>query len=166
MKFLIHVVSKKGIPVDPGKFSAIQECKQPSTPTEVRSFLGLAGYYRKFIKDFSKLSCPLTKLTKKHTKFVWTPECEASFQELKLRLTTAPVLTIIDGNQDLKVWTDASIDGIGAVLMQRDKVVSYANRQLKPHEKRYPTHDLELLAIVFGLKIWGHYLLVRSSNCI
>ena len=76
-----------------------------------------------------------------------------------MRLTTAPVLTIIDGNQDLKVWTDASREGLGAVLMQRGQVIAYASRQLKPHEKNYVTHDLELLAIVFALKIWRHYLL-------
>ena len=111
VKFLGHVVSKEGISVDPGKISAIQEWKQPRTPTEVRSFLGLAGYYQKLVKDFSKVACPLTNLTKKHTKFKWTPECETAFQELKKRLTNAPVLTIIDGNQDLKVWTDASKQG-------------------------------------------------------
>ena len=76
-----------------------------------------------------------------------------------MKLTTAPVFTIIDGNQDLTVWTDASIRGLGAVLMQRGQVVAYASRQLKPHEKNYVTHDLELLAIVFALKIWRHYLL-------
>ena len=84
--------------MDPSKITAIQNWKQSTTPTEVRSFLGLASYYRKFVKDFSKISSSLTKLTKKHAKFKWTPECEEAFQKLKLRLTTAPVLTIIDGN--------------------------------------------------------------------
>ena len=105
--------------MDPSKITAIQNWKQPRTPTEVRSFLRLASYYRKFIKDFAKTSSSLTKPTKKHSRFNWTPECEATFQELKLKLTTAPVLTIIDGNQDLKVWTDASEEGLGALLMQR-----------------------------------------------
>ena len=104
-----------------------------------------------------KISGPLTKLTKKHERFKWTSDCEEAFQELKSKLTTALVFTIIDGNQDF--WTDASIRGLGAVLMQRGQVVAYASRQLKPHEKNYVTHDLELLAIVFALKIWRHYLL-------
>ena len=119
-------MSEKGISVDPSKITAIQDWKQPTTPTEVRSFMGLASYYRKFVKDFSKISGPLTKLTKKHEKFKWTSDCEEAFQELKSKLTTAPVLTIIDGNQDLTVWTDASIRGLGAVLMQRGQVVAYA----------------------------------------
>ena len=118
VKFLGHVVSKDGIAVDPSKITAIQNWKQPSTPTEVRSFLGLASYYRKFVKNFSKISGHLTKLTKKQSKFKWTPESEEAFEEVKLRLTTAPVLTIIDGNQDLKVLTDASREGLCAVLMQ------------------------------------------------
>ena len=166
VKFLGHVVSEKGISVDLRKITAIQDWKQPTTPIEVRSFMGLASYYRKFVKDFSKISSPLTKLTKKHEKFKWTSDCEEAFQELKSKLTTAPVLTIIDGNQDLTVWTDASIRGLGAVLMQRGQVVAYASRQLKPHEKKYVTHDLELLAIVFALKIWRHYLLGEKLSLI
>ena len=129
-----------------------------TTPREVRSFLGLAGYYRKFVQDFSKLASPLTKLTMKNAKFIWAPECEEVFQELKKRLTTAPVLTIVNGNQGLSVYTDACGEGVGAVLMQNGKVVAYASRQLRPHERNYPTHDLELLAVVFDLKIWRHYL--------
>ena len=159
VRFLGHVISDQGISVDPGKISAIQDWKQPTTPKEVRSFLGLAGYYRKFVKDFSKLACPLTKLTMKNAKFVWTPRCEESFQELKRRLTTAPVLSIIDGNKGITVYTDACGEGVGAVLMQHGKVIAYASKQLKPHERNYATHDLELLAVVFALKIWRHYLL-------
>ena len=121
--------------------------------------MGLAGYYRKFVKDFSKLAYPLTKLTMKNAKFVWTPKCEEAFQELKRRLTTAPVLAAINRNNGLAVYTDAYMEGVGAVLMQEGKVIAYASRQLRPHEKNYPTHDLELLTVVFALKIWRHYLL-------
>ena len=95
----------------------------------------------------------------KNARFIWTPKCEESFQELKRRLTTAPVLSIIDGNKGLTVYTDACGEGVGAVLMQEGKVIAYASRQLKLHEKNYATHDLELLAVVFALKIWRHYLL-------
>ena len=162
VKFLGHIVNEEGISVDPSKISAILDWKQPTTPREVRSFLGLAGYYRKFVQDFSKLASPLTKLTMKNAKFIWTSKCEEVFQELKKRLTTAPVLTIVNGNQGLSVYTDACGEGVGAVLMQNGKVVAYASRQLRPHEKNYPTHDLELLAVVFALKIWRHYLLGKN----
>lgn len=162
MKFLGHVISEEGISVDPGKISAIQDWKKPTTPREIRSILGLAVYYRKFVKDFSKLAYPLNKLTMKNAKFIWTPKCEESFQELKRRLTTAPVLSIIDGNRGLTVYTDACGEGVGVVLMQNRKVITYASKQLKPHEKNYGTHDLELLAVVFALKIWRHYLLAEK----
>ena len=97
------------------------------------------------------MASPLTKLTMKNAKFDWTSRCDEVFQELKKRLTTAPVLVIINGNQGLSVYTDACGDGVGAILMQNGKVVAYASRQLRPHEKNYPTHDLELLAVVFAL---------------
>lgn len=119
----------------------------------------MAGYYRRFIKDFSKLSLPLTSLTKKGAKFVWSDKCEASFLKLKELLSNAPILVIPEGNQDFVIYTDASRTSLGAVLMQRERVVAYASRQLKPVETRYATHDLELAAIVFALKIWRHYLL-------
>ena len=98
---------------------AVTEWKPPESPTEVRSFLGLAGYYRRFIKDFSKIAGPLTDLTKIHNQFVWTSKCEASFQELKGRLTSAPILTLPNGKDDFVVYTDASRMGLGCVLMQK-----------------------------------------------
>ena len=153
-----HVISEEGVQVDPEKVKAVLEWEAPKNPTEVRSFLGLAGYYRRFIKDFAKLSTPLTKLTRKGTDFVWSDACERSFQELKAKLTRAPVLVLPQGGEDLLVCTDASRLGLGGVLMQGGKVIAYASRQLKEHEKNYPTHDLELAAIVYALKIWRHYL--------
>ena len=101
----------------------------------------------------------MTELLKKEKKFVWTESCERSFQELKKRLTTAPVLTLPDIHRDFVVYCDASRQGLGCVLMQDGKVVAYASRQLKPHEQNYPTHDLEFAAIVHALKIWRHYLI-------
>ncbi|MDQ4222772.1 ribonuclease H family protein, partial [Pseudomonas aeruginosa] len=113
----------------------------------------------RFIQDYSKISSHLTKLTKKEEKFIWTSKCEKAFQELKRRLTSAPVLAVPDGKSSYSVYTDACGKGLGAVLMQNGQVIAYASRQLKPHEKNYATHDLELLAVVFALKMWRHYLL-------
>ncbi|XP_040861404.1 uncharacterized protein [Glycine max] len=158
VQFLGHVISKDGVAVDPNKVESVMEWQQPTTPTEVRSFLGLAGYYRKFIEGFSKLALPLTKLTRKNEKFVWNEKCDQSFQELKRRLTTAPVLILPDPKRPFEVYCDASGQGLGCVLMQEGRVVAYASRQLRPHEVNYPTHDLELAAVVFALKIWRHYL--------
>ncbi|XP_071905702.1 uncharacterized protein [Coffea arabica] len=158
ISFLGHKVSKDGIAVDPAKVEAVMNWKQPETPTEIRSFLGLAGYYRRFIQDFSKIAGPMTELTKKGNRFIWTPKCESSFQELKKRLTSAPVLVLPDGEKGYAVYSDASGEGLGCVLMQNGKVIAYASRRLKPHEQNYPTHDLELASVIFALKKWRHYL--------
>ena len=112
----------------------------------------------RFIEKFSVLAAPLTRLTKKDVEFVWDDKCETSFLELKKRLTSAPVLTIPVPGGKLIVYTDASRVGLGGVLMQFGKVVAYASRQLRPHEVKYPVHDLELAAVIFALKIWRHYL--------
>ncbi|KAI3775824.1 hypothetical protein L1987_45578 [Smallanthus sonchifolius] len=141
VQFLGHVINAEGILVDPSKIETVMKWNPPKTPIEICSFLGLAGYYRRFIQDFSKIATPLTKLTKKETKFVWGAEQESAFQKLKEKLTQAPVLSLPEGTEDL-----------------RGKVIAYASRQLKPHEANYPTHDLELAAVVFALKIWRHYL--------
>ena len=158
VKFLGHVVSSEGVAVDPSKVEAVLQWESPKSVTEVRSFVGLAGYYRRFIRGFSQIARPLTNLTKKDRPFVWTEQCEAAFQELKTLLTTAPVLVLPDSSQPFEVYTDASLMGLGCVLMQNGKVIAYASRQLRPHEVNYPTHDLELCAVVFALKIWRHYL--------
>ena len=109
--------------------------------TEIRSFLGLAGYYRRFIKGFSQLALSLTKLTRKDVPFVWNPECESSFAQLKEKLTTVPVLVLPDPGEPFEVYCDASLKGLGCVLIQHRNVVAYASRQLRPHEMNYPTHD-------------------------
>ncbi|XP_077248532.1 uncharacterized protein LOC143888109 [Tasmannia lanceolata] len=156
--FLGHVISKEGIEVDPAKIQAVTSWKQPTNVTEIRSFLGLAGYYRKFVEGISILAGPLTKLTRKNVKYVWNEECESSFQELKKILTSAPVLILPTAEGDFVVYSDASFRGLGCVLMQSGKVIAYGSRQLKKHEVNYPTHDLELAAVVFALRIWRHYL--------
>ena len=111
----------------------------------------MAGYYRKFVEGFSKLAVPLTKLTRKEEKFVWSEACQQSFDELKWKLTSAPVLTLPSGQDGYTVYCDASRQGLGCVLMQHENVIAYASRQLKKQEQNYPTHDLELAAVVFAL---------------
>ena len=158
VQFLGHIVGKDGISVDPAKVEAIVNWPRPTNVSEVRSFLGMAGYYRRFVEGFSKLALPITKLLRKTNKFEWTAECENAFQELKERMVTAPILAIPEGNEGFVIYSDASKKGLGCVLMQKGKVIAYASRQLKPYEENYPTHDLELAAVVFALKIWRHYL--------
>ncbi|XP_070045384.1 uncharacterized protein [Nicotiana tomentosiformis] len=147
-----------GIKVNPQKIAAVKNWPRPTTPIEIHSFLGLAGYYRKFVEGFSTLAYPLTKLTQKAVKFQWSDACERSFQELKSKLTTTPILTLPEGTDGFVVYCDASRIRLGCVLMQHSRVIAYASRQLKNHEKNSPTHDLELAAVVFALKIWRHYL--------
>ncbi|GJY73200.1 putative reverse transcriptase domain-containing protein [Tanacetum coccineum] len=116
------------------------------------------AFKTRFIKDFSKIAKSLTELTQKNKKCIWGKDQETAFQLLKQKLCEAPILTLPEGNNDFVVYYDASLQGLGAVLMQRKKVIAYASRQLKPHEENYTTHDLELGAVVFALKIWRHYL--------
>ncbi|GAV80694.1 hypothetical protein CFOL_v3_24154 [Cephalotus follicularis] len=149
--FLGHIVSSEGLSLDPSKIESIVDWPQPRNVTEVRSFLGLAGYYTRFIKGFLKLATPLTQLTQKKSSFVWDDSCVVSFQELKSRLISAPVLALPEGNEGFTVYTDASEMGLGCVLMQHGRVIAYASRKLKPYEEIYPVHDLELAAIVFAL---------------
>ncbi|KAI3776338.1 hypothetical protein L1987_46114 [Smallanthus sonchifolius] len=158
VQFLGHVVNEKGIHVDPSNIEAVKNWAAPTTPTEVRQFLGLAGYYRRFIEGFSKIAQPLTALTQKGKAYNWGDNQESAFQHLKQKLCSAPILALPEGTDDFVVYCDASIQGLGCVLMQREKVIAYASRQLKIHEKNYTTHDLELGAVVFALKIWRHYL--------
>ncbi|KAA0043122.1 ty3-gypsy retrotransposon protein [Cucumis melo var. makuwa] len=168
VSFLGHVVSKTGVSVDPAKIEAVTSWPQPSTVSEVRSSLGLAGYYRRFVENFSRIATPLTQLTRKGTSFVWSKACEDSFQNLKQKLVTAPVLTVPDGSGSFVIYSDASKKGLGCVLMQQGKVVAYASCQLKNHEQNYPTHDLEVAAVGFALKLWRHYLwleLVKDYDC-
>ncbi|WVZ49338.1 hypothetical protein U9M48_000706 [Paspalum notatum var. saurae] len=162
--FLGHILSEKGVAVDPSKVESVLNWKQPESVTEIRSFLGLAGYYRRFIKSFSKTAKPMTSLTKKNAKYMWSPNCEEAFQSLKRSLTTAPVLAQPDVTKPFDVYCDASGNGLGCVLMQEGRVVTYASRQLRKHEANYPTHDLELAVVVHALKIWRHYLLGNTCH--
>ncbi|GJS74437.1 putative reverse transcriptase domain-containing protein [Tanacetum coccineum] len=136
VQFLSHVIDSEGIHVDPNKIESIKDWASPKTPTEIHQFLGLAGYYRRFIK-------------------------EIAFQLLKQRLCSASILALPKGSENFVVYCDASHKGLGVVLMQWEKVIAYASRQLKIHEKNYTTHDLELGVVVFALKMWRHYLVVE-----
>jgi hypothetical protein len=111
------------------------------------------------MEGFSKIAKPMTELLKKGKTFEWMPRREASFQELKKRLTTTPVLTLPDMERPFSIYCDASSQGLGCVLMQDGHVVAYASRQLRKHEEKYPTHDLELVGVVHALKIWRHYII-------
>ncbi|GKE41605.1 putative reverse transcriptase domain-containing protein, partial [Tanacetum coccineum] len=164
VQFLSHVIDRDGVHVDPAKIEAIKNWDAPTTPTEVRQFLGLAGYYQRFIEGFSLISKPLTKLTQKNKKYEWGKEEEEDFQTLKQKLCSVPILALPEGTEDFVMYCDASLKGYGAVLMQREKVIAYASRQLKVHEENYATHDLELGAVIFALRLWRHYL--YGTKCV
>jgi hypothetical protein len=151
--FLRHVISTGGVSVDLGKVRDVLNWMPPTNVLEIQSFLGLAGYYRRIIKDFPKIAKPMTKLLEWNKAFEWTTECQASFEELNKHLTSAPVLVLPDLNKKFDIYCDASRRGLGCVLMQVGHVVCYASRQLRKHEESYPTHDLELAAVVHALKI-------------
>jgi hypothetical protein len=157
--YLGHVISDKGIAVDPTKVKAIMECLAPMNASEVCSFMGLEGYYRWFFEGFSKIENPITKLQKKNKKFVWTEKCTEEFWRLKELLTTTPLLKVPDMDDEFLVCTDASKEGFNGVLMQDSRVISYISRKSRRHEENYVTYDLELLAIVYALTVWRHYLI-------
>ena len=143
MKFLGHTISSDGISVDPTKVQEVMDWESPTSIHQIRSFLGLARYYRRFIPDFSRIAKPMMELLKKGVKFVWNDKCDEAFQTLKAQLTTAPVLATPDNTKHFDVYCDASGTGLGCVLMQDNRVIAYASRALRNHEKNYPTHDLE-----------------------
>ncbi|KAJ9517107.1 hypothetical protein QJQ45_002621 [Haematococcus lacustris] len=167
-EFLGHIISSAGIACDPAKVAAVETWPVPTTVHDVRSFLGLANFYRRFIKNFSDIAAPLTALTQadghdKQGKVTWTSTQQSAFDALKHALTTAPVLIAPDPTQPYTLRCDASGIGIGAVLTQgtgpAERVVAYHSRKLLPAERNYPTHEQELLSLVEALKVWRHYLL-------
>ena len=154
VSFLGHIVSTEGIRVDPVKIEAVMNWKPPRNVTEVRSFLGLAGYYQRFVQGFSIIASSLTRLLRKGVKLEWDDKCQSNFERLKEMQVEAPVLIQPTSGRDYAMYSDASRIGLGCVFTQDGKVVAYASKQLKPHEQNYPTHDLELAAVMFALKIW------------
>lgn len=161
LEYLGHVITSEGISPNPKKIEAVNNFKVPRTPTEVKSFLGLAGYYRKFIKNLSKIAKPLTDLSEKDIPFMWTDRQQSSFEELKHKLCTAPVLGYPKYDEIFTLTTDASNEGIGAILSQAGHPCCYISRTLNPPEKNYSTTEKELLAIVWAVKRLRQYLLGR-----
>jgi hypothetical protein len=153
VSFLCHIITNGGIAVHPSKVSDVLKWEAPRTMSEIRSFLGLTGYYRRIIEGFSKIVEPLTTLLEKDREFKRTGACQSSFEELKKRLTTTPVLVMPDLQKSFDIYCDVSRQGLGCVFMQEGHVIAYASRQLRKHELNYPTHDLELAVVVHALKI-------------
>jgi hypothetical protein len=149
--FLGHIINREGLAV-PKKVTTILDWKAPKDVRGIKSFIGMTGYYRRFIEGFSKIARLMTALLAKKVEFKWTPACQKSFKTLKEKLTTAPVLILLDVHKAFSVYCDASYNGLGCVLMQEGRVVAYSSRQLKVHEKNYPTHDLELAVVVHALE--------------
>ena len=171
--FLGHIVSETGLETDPEKISCVKEWPVPSTVTEVRSFVGLASYYRRFVKDFSELASPLHELTKKNAQFYWNEDCQKSFEELKLRLISSPILAMPRDEGKYFLDTDASGRAIGAVLSQeqdgQERVIAYASRMLSGPERNYCVTRQELLAIVYFVKqlrpyLLGHQFVIRTDH--
>ena len=131
------MISGWGVEVDLKKIEVVVKCETPKNDAEYQSFLELVGYYCRFVEGFSLIVGPLTKLFRKNVAFEWSEAYQKSFDELKTKLTTAPVLTILTGNGGFVVYSDASHQGLGCVLMQHGKVIAYASRQLRPYEFSY-----------------------------
>ena len=157
--YLGRVISKDGIHIDPDKARLILEWPTPKNVREVRGFIGLAQYERKHIKDFSKIASPLTDLTKLDKQFVWTEKCQQAFDTIKDKVAENCILKIPEMGKPFVVTCDASGTQLGCVLSQDGRVVEYESRKLRKHEENYPTHDLELAAVVHALKHWRHFLL-------
>jgi hypothetical protein len=157
--FLGHIISNGGILVDPAKVKKIVVWSIPTTVIEIRSFLGLAEYYQRFIEGSSKIAKPMTSLLEKGKEFKWDEKCQDSFDQLKKRLMSPPVLIMPDLQKGFDIYCDACGQGLGCVLMQEGHVIAYASRELRKQESNYPTHDLELATVVHALKIWRHYIM-------
>ena len=166
INYLGHVVTDEGISPDPKKVEAVKDFPQPKFLKEVRSFLGLTSYYRRFIKDYAKIAFPINQLLKKDVKFEWTLKCQKAFEQLKDLLITAPILSSPDFTEVFKLQTDASDEGIGAVLAQdirnREHVIAYASRALSSAEIKWDTREKEALAIVWGCEHYRPYLIGQS----
>ena len=153
MTFIGYVISSERVEVDHRKMEAVKNWPRPLTPTDIRIFFGLSGSYWTFVDGFASIASPLTTLTQKSKKFEWSEACEKSFQLLKDGPTSASVLTSLEGTKGFVVYCDSFCVGLGCVLMEHGKVISYASRQLKVHERNYPTHDLQLAAVQFAFKM-------------
>ncbi|MCO5565010.1 hypothetical protein L7F22_018680 [Adiantum nelumboides] len=166
VSYLGFIISADGISIDPEKIKDFVEWRQSSSVSEVRGFLGITGWYRIFVKDYALIATPLTGLLKKGMWIDWKVEHEASFSELKGYFVYSPILKLPDLSKEFKVVTHASGLALGGVLTQEGRPIAYTSRKLRDHERNYPTHDLELLAIIHALKLWRHYLLSRKFQLV
>ena len=162
VEYLGHIVSKEGIKPDPKKTEVVKNWPRPQSLKEMRSFLGLANYFRRFIQGYSKIVAPLTTLTREGTEWrrpgIWTKECEAAFHTVKMHLTEAPVLAMPDFSKPFEVVCDASIVAVGAVLLQEDRPIAFESKKLNAAQYNYSTTEQELLAVVHALTVWRCYL--------
>jgi hypothetical protein len=158
LEYLGHIISANGVATDPAKISAVQHWPQPRDVKQVRGFLGLAGYYRKFIRHFGIICRPLTNLLKKNVPFVWSPVVDDAFQTLKRALVQAPVLALPDFQQEFVIEMDACATGIGAVLMQHGHPLAFLSRALGPKNQALSIYDKECLAILLAIEKWKSYL--------
>ena len=163
VSYLGHRVTEEGLLPDPSLLAAIRDIPPPKTATEVRSFLGLAGYYRRYVKGFATIAAPLHALTRKDALFHWSEDCQAAFEQLKARLTTSPITAFPDFSQAFRLYTDASTAGLGAILAQvrdgKERIICCASRALNKAEKSYPATKLECLAIVWAVAKFRPYLM-------
>ena len=164
--YLGFIVSKDGISPDPDKVAAVVKWPIPRSVSEVRGFLGLTGWCRIFVKEYAFITGPLTELTHKDEIFAWTETRDLAFNRLKEILASEPVLKLPDFDKTFEVIVDACGQGIGGILQQDHHPIAYESRQLRIHEKNYPTHDLELLAVIHALKKWRHYLLSQTFELV
>jgi hypothetical protein len=163
VEYLGHIITGEGIKTDPAKVKAVNEWPTPTSASDIRAFIGLANYYRKFVSGYATIAAPLNDQLQKERRFVWTPDLEEAFVTLKAKLSSAPILRIADPTAPFRIETDASGYAIGAALLQQDDndiwhPVAYESRKCKPAEKNYPVHERELLALIYALKTWRHYL--------
>ena len=157
--YLGHIISDEGIKMEPSKIEAIMNWPSPTNLKEIQVFLGLAGFYRKFVKDYAKVAVPLTdQLKAKGCNFFWGKEQQRSFDRLKLAIATAPLLSVVDPHKSFVVEIDASATAIGAVLLQDGRPVAYESKKLNDAQRNYSAYERELFAIVHALKTWRHYL--------
>ena len=173
VKFFGHIVSEEGVSTDPDKIMAVKEWSSPRSAKQVRSFLGLCSYYRRFVRDFAQIVRPLHKLCEKGSKFLWSEDSENSFQSLKLTLTTAPILAYPQHGQQFILGTDLSEHSVGAVLSQvqddQERVIAYMSKTTNVHERVYCVTRKELLAVTVALRnvhtyLYGQNVLLRTDN--
>jgi hypothetical protein len=161
IQYLGHVISVEGIVIDPAKIKSIMEWPITKDVVDIRSFMGIIGYYHRFIEGFSKIAYPITSLQKKGINFNWSEKCQDNFNKLKELLTTTPILKVADPDKDFIVCVDASKEGLGGVLTHEGQVICYKSQKLKEHERNYVTHDFELAVVIHALKMWRHYIMGR-----